>query len=141
MNSAFSLARLVPVLLAATCWAAVATAGERGDIKDRCNEVAGKFGKEMVKACIDRDIDAWKELEGYPAESEAIIVWCRQRRIALGLKIVKSCVDRETASREGAAAIVDEPAGCRAANGDRGWSALLECLQQGKPGDSTEGGS
>jgi hypothetical protein len=122
----------VVLALAAAALATVTVASERGDIKDRCEKVAGKFGKDMIKACVQRDVDAWKALDKYPDDAAEIIEWCRQRRQDLGWKLVKSCSDRELAARERVAALPD-PTNCAANREQQGWAAVLECIEAAAP--------
>ena len=65
-------------------------------IKNRCQSQMGAYGARMVKVCVDRDVEAYKALDKYPARHQSIIDRCKRVMLsAASWRLVKVCVDKD----------------------------------------------
>jgi hypothetical protein len=59
-----------------------------------CLNQAGEFGIVQVRACIEHETTAAKEVLAYPKELDPIVLRCMQDPLISGWSMVKSCVGR-----------------------------------------------
>ena len=55
----------------------------------------GSYGSSMVKACVDQDMEAHKDLQRYPVEHAAIVDRCKRQMRSYGWSMVKACADQD----------------------------------------------
>ena len=53
------------------------------------------YGSAMVKACVDRDIEAYQALQSYPSEYSEMVDRCERDMGTYGWSMVKACADRD----------------------------------------------
>ena len=74
---------------------------EKEAIISQCRSLMGQFGAFMVKSCVDQNIEAFKTLQAYPPQHQALIKRCTTQMKSLGgWFIVKSCVDHDIEAEE-----------------------------------------
>ena len=67
----------------------------RDDTIDRCQAQMGSFGASMVKACVDEDMSAYRELRTLAAEHGAIVKRCRRQMVRFGWSMVLACSEED----------------------------------------------
>ena len=65
------------------------------EIIDRCRREMASYGSAMVKACVDRDIEAYQALQSYPSEYSEMADRCEREMVTYGWSMVKACADRD----------------------------------------------
>lgn len=65
------------------------------DVMRRCRSQMGPYGSSMVKACVDQDMEAHKDLQRYPAAHATIVDRCKLQMRSYGWSMVKACADQD----------------------------------------------
>ena len=74
---------------------------EKDAIISQCRSMMGQFGSFMVKSCVDQNLEAFKTLQEYSSQHQAVIERCtRQMKSLGGWFMVKSCVDYDIEAEE-----------------------------------------
>lgn len=95
--------KMTPLLfLFFTCFVSVANADEdvKQEIIDRCRASMGEYGSSLVKACVDRDIEALQQLNQLVEAQGAIVGGCMNRMREYGFAMVLACAERDIQAEE-----------------------------------------
>lgn len=72
----------------------VAEDDAKQEIVKRCNSQMGGYGASMVKACIEKDLEAVSAINKLPDKYESIVNDCMKTMREYGFSMVKSCADQ-----------------------------------------------
>lgn len=74
----------------------------KDEIIDRCKKQMGEYGSTMVKACVDQDIKAVRDLNKLieTKKYDSIINRCLNQMGEYGYFMVKACVDQDIEAEE-----------------------------------------
>jgi hypothetical protein len=104
------------------------------EVTSRCDREMAGYGQKVVKACIERDLEAARALQGYPEDAKASLARCESVTRQHGWSHVKACVDEDM---EASAALGRYPAKhralierCRGRVGNLGASFVKACTDQ-----------
>jgi SepF-like predicted cell division protein (DUF552 family) len=73
----------------------VAQGTDAAEIIEACRERVGHLGANVVKACVNMDMEAMDALSTYPEGAQGIISACQERVGDLGWNVVKACADMD----------------------------------------------
>lgn len=62
---------------------------------DRCKGQMSTYGALMVKACVDQDLEAFKEIVEYSEEHQSILDRCMKQMRSFGFSMVQACADQD----------------------------------------------
>lgn len=88
---------VMPAILSSPAWAAD---DMRSGVIARCADLMSGHGAHMVKACVDRDLEAAEALASYPSSAAPVIDRCRDLMGDHSWYMVQVCTDRDLEAAE-----------------------------------------
>ena len=65
------------------------------EIKDRCERQMGQYGRSLVLACVEQDIEAVGKISDYQKSHPRFASRCLKQMRSYGFSLVAACIDQD----------------------------------------------